>query len=304
MGVGAAPEGARGSVTGALPTRAEPARAWVVCPVCRGGLRFSPTRASCAACARDYPQPDEGYLDLLPHDGWEPATGRWAERQGEMETAYRDLIRDPAEAAAAYRTDYEPFAALLATYGGRVLDIGGGNGLVRHYLARDAEYVVVDPSLEWLESAWTAIAAEFPCLGEPLCFVRGVGESLPFPDATFDGVLSVWSLNHAARPAEVVRGACRVLRPGGRLLLILDDVQPRWRDLADPAFPVRGARATGQLIARKLRAIVAGWPIQSDHVPIRESALLGWASPGLEVVRRVWVGPYLTLELRRTDRHA
>ena len=304
MAVGGERAEGRGLPGAVVPTRVEPARALVVCPACRGELRFSVARACCLTCGREFPQPDERYLDLFPRDSWDPGTARWAARQGEMEVAYQDLARDPVEAVAAYRTDYGPFAATLATYGGRVLDIGGGNGLVRHYLMRDADYLVVDPSVEWLGSAWSAIDAEFPCLAEPLCFVRGVGEALPFPDATFDAALSIWSLNHAARPAQMIREACRVLRPGGRLLLILDDVPPNWWDLFDPAFPVRGVRATAALVARKLRAIVTGWPIQSDHVPIRESGLLAWASPGLEVARRVWVGPYLTLEFQRSHRNA
>lgn len=90
-----------GSLT--LPTRVEPARALVVCPACRGELRFSVARASCLACGREFPQPDERYLDLFPRDSWDPGTARWAARQGEMEVAYQDLVRDPVETVAAYR---------------------------------------------------------------------------------------------------------------------------------------------------------------------------------------------------------
>ena len=43
--------------------------------------------------------------------------------------------------------------------------------------------------------------------------------ALPFPDASFDLVVLMHALTYAARPAQAVAEAARVLRPGGRLLL-------------------------------------------------------------------------------------
>ncbi len=275
----------------------------LACPVCKGGLEFSSNLILCAACELRFPQFRDDCVDLFPVHLFDSEMNGWLERQRETECAYADLIGNPAHAIQAYRNDYGPYAPLLASYRGRVLDIGGGNGLVRHYLPSDAEYVVVDPSLDWLAPAWASIAEEFPCLGEELCFVRGVGEHLPFRDRTFDGALSIWSLNHVGHPERMMREAWRVLRPLGRFLVVLDDVPPRWRDLVDGAFPIRGARETGRVIGRKLWAIVAGWPRQCDHLPISEADLRRWTSPGFEVVRRSWVGAYLTLELRKTRLH-
>lgn len=53
-------------------------------------------------------------------------------------------------------------------------------------------------------------------------FADGVAESLPFPDARFDVVLSTVMLHHlrkSARPVAVAEMK-RVLKPGGRLLLV------------------------------------------------------------------------------------
>jgi len=49
--------------------------------------------------------------------------------------------------------------------------------------------------------------------------VRGISETLPFPDATFDRVLCESSIDHLADPALGIREMARVLRPDGRLIL-------------------------------------------------------------------------------------
>jgi sterol 24-C-methyltransferase len=43
---------------------------------------------------------------------------------------------------------------------------------------------------------------------------------LDFPDASFDGAYTMETLVHAAEPEIVLRGFLRVLRPGGRLVLV------------------------------------------------------------------------------------
>jgi ubiquinone/menaquinone biosynthesis C-methylase UbiE len=58
--------------------------------------------------------------------------------------------------------------------------------------------------------------------GVDVAFTTGVVEALPFPDASFDAVLSTLMLHHLPRAA---REACareirRVLKPGGRVLAV------------------------------------------------------------------------------------
>ena len=48
--------------------------------------------------------------------------------------------------------------------------------------------------------------------------VLGVGEELPFEDATFDGVISIAVLEHVRDPFRCAGELIRVLKPGGRLI--------------------------------------------------------------------------------------
>ncbi len=302
----------------------------VVCPVCKGALDVSPDVASCTACGRRFPQPGEGYLDLLPEHLLErdDAT-HWQERQHEMETWYQDLIADPAWAASCFASDYEPYAPLLATLSGAVLDLGGGNGVARHYLPREVQHVVADPSLDWLGDEWKSIAERFPSLETRPRFVRGVGEHLPFPARSFDAVLAFWSLNHVSQPAQVFQEVSRVLKPGGLFLAVLEEMEPRWLDFLDPTFRchalpkiawmLRQAMTPGEchlldrlfraeklrqamtILLSKLRSRLPGqeWPTQDDHIRLHESDLRGWGAPHLKIARRSWGGHYLTYEFRK-----
>jgi SAM-dependent methyltransferase len=271
--------------------------ATLVCPLCKGlieangGLR-------CTRCGRVFPQPDDRWVDLIPERHREAPDGGWHERQREMERAYDELAADPAHATLAYHLDLDGYRGHLARCAGRVLDLGGGNGIVRHYLASAVDYLVLDPSTSWFYQPWANIAGEFPCLATPPAFVRGIGEYMPFPDRSFDWVLSFWSLNHLADPRAVLGEVARVLKPGGRMLISLDDVPPTWIDVLtgayrDPRFPSKKS-----LLKAKLQAILRGWPIQTDHIRISERDLRAWTLSFVQE-ERSWIGSYLSLTLRR-----
>ena len=112
--------------------------------------------------------------------------------------------------SARYRDDLQIGAATLA--GETVLDLGCG------------------PlgALCWFE-AGTRIGADeltreyqdigFPLGRQPMLYVRGQAEDLPFPGGQFDSALSVNALDHVERFEAAIAEIARVLRPGGRAFL-------------------------------------------------------------------------------------
>lgn len=87
-----------------------------------------------------------------------------------------------------------------------VLDIGGGIGALEQILVGNARYWLVDKSCERVESC-----------NRPRRFT-GNAENLPFPDASFDLVISISTLQYIDH-AAFFRECVRVLRPGGVLAI-------------------------------------------------------------------------------------
>jgi SAM-dependent methyltransferase len=70
-----------------------------------------------------------------------------------------------------------------------------------------------------------------------ITFVEGESERLPFPDATFDGVLLNEVLEHVDDEHQTLVEARRVLRPGGHLALFSPN---RWFPFEGHGLTVRG----------------------------------------------------------------
>ena len=110
-----------------------------------------------------------------------------------------------------------PTAARLVRFahvraGQRVLDVATGTGVVALSAARlGAEVTGLDLSPALLERARdNAGLAEVA-----VTFQEGDAEALPFPDGSFDGVLSQFGHMFAPRADVATREILRVLRPGG-----------------------------------------------------------------------------------------
>ena len=173
---------------------------------------------------------------------------------------------------------YDPFLALgehlgmaarrrelLAPLHGRVLEVGAGSGLnLPHYPAAVDDLVLTEPE--------PAFHARLRRRAGAATIVEAPAEALPFPDESFDFVVSTLVLCTVADPAAALRELRRVLRPDGRLVFIehVRSDSPRlarWQDrLARPwrAFAVgcRCNQPTLELLENELRVgrvTRAGW---------------------------------------------
>jgi ArsR family transcriptional regulator len=99
-----------------------------------------------------------------------------------------------------------------------LLDIGTGTGRMLEILAPRAEHAIgIDSSREMLSIARVNLERT----GMRNCSIRrGDMYQLPLQGASFDTVVIHQVLHYADRPAEAIQEAARVLRPGGRLLIV------------------------------------------------------------------------------------
>ncbi|MEL7012077.1 MAG: bifunctional 2-polyprenyl-6-hydroxyphenol methylase/3-demethylubiquinol 3-O-methyltransferase UbiG [Pseudomonadota bacterium] len=99
--------------------------------------------------------------------------------------------------------------------GKRVLDLGCAGGFMAEALAEKGATVTgIDPAAQAIEAARVHAAKT----GYDITYDVGVGESLPYEDASFDAVVCVDVLEHVADLDQVLREVERVLAPGGRFL--------------------------------------------------------------------------------------
>lgn len=102
--------------------------------------------------------------------------------------------------------------------GNRVLDVGCGNGYVlAHYARNGAEVHGIDLT----ETALRLSRRRFELAGLEGAFQLTDGEAVPYPDGHFDFVCAMGVLHHIEDPRPMVAEIYRVLKPGGRIILML-----------------------------------------------------------------------------------
>jgi malonyl-CoA O-methyltransferase len=109
----------------------------------------------------------------------------------------------------------------------RVLDVGSGKGRfarVLHQRHPAARIVAFDLAVEMLRFAPVGV---FPCAGSMT--------RLPFPAESFDCAYATESLEHAVDIEAAVEQMCRVVRPGGKLVII-DKNAAEWGRLETPKW--------------------------------------------------------------------
>jgi SAM-dependent methyltransferase len=136
---------------------------------------------------------------------------------------YSNQARTYDSTRAASESVLAPLRVALAGAPGRCLaDIGGGTGNYAAALQREGwESVVIDRSPEML-----ARARE-----KGLATVVADAQALPFADSSFDAAMLVSMLHHVEDQAAALAEAQRILRPGGRLAVMVftrEDIEDLW----------------------------------------------------------------------------
>ena len=119
--------------------------------------------------------------------------------------------------AKATQPGADDFIARLGIAPGTaVLDVACGSGNLAIPAARAGARVTgVDIATNLLEQARARAEAD----GLSIRFDEGDAESLPYPDASFDVVVSMFGAMFAPRPEQVAAELVRVCRPGGRIAM-------------------------------------------------------------------------------------
>ncbi len=125
-----------------------------------------------------------------------------------------------------FQPAYRMFMQELYDWRGRdarnfdLLDIGSGTGSWLAMVAGSGMAAGRLVGLDYSSSMCAVAEAKAGDIDPPPRFVNGDSEHLPFQDQSFDVVTCSHSLHHYPHQAAAVREMKRVLRPGGRLLII------------------------------------------------------------------------------------
>lgn len=156
--------------------------------------------------------------------------------------------------------------------GQKVLDIAGGTGDLTRALARAAgpsgQVWLTDINPSMLKVGRDRLLDEGLAVPVAVCDA----EALPFPSATFDLVTVAFGLRNMTHKEEALAEMARVLRPGGRLLVL--EFSRIWRPLAPlydaysfKVLPWLGARVAGD--AESYRYLAESIRMHPDQETLR-----------------------------------
>jgi ubiquinone/menaquinone biosynthesis C-methylase UbiE len=130
-------------------------------------------------------------------------------------------------------------SAVVPLARGDVFELGCGGGINHQFYDPSAitSYAGIDPHAGLLDGARVAAQQK----GWAADLRQGMGEAIPFDDASFDNVVCTFTLCSVTDPAQVLRELRRILRPGGAVLFLEHGSAPdagvaRWQQRIEPVW--------------------------------------------------------------------
>lgn len=207
--------------------------ALLVCPDCRGPLRFEGDALTCAEGSR-WPVRD-GWVHLFRAEHI-PGTERLLWHIYDHFSPLHDpAVRTTLPLVQGGGTEEELRGALMEAMafrsvppGGRILEVGIGTGanlpFLLPYLRPDIEVWGMDTSLGMLTLCRRRCAVE-PALQRTRLFL-GDAHHLPFPDHSFERVFHMGGIAAFRDPGLALREMMRVAKPGTPIAVVDEELDP------------------------------------------------------------------------------
>jgi demethylmenaquinone methyltransferase/2-methoxy-6-polyprenyl-1,4-benzoquinol methylase len=163
--------------------------------------------------------------DKTTHFGFE--TVREAEKAGRVQGVFNSVaskydVMNDVMSMGIHRVWKDAMMDWLAPRPGqRLLDVAGGTGDISFRFLKRAGYghaTVLDLTEPMLVEGRQR--AEADQMADSLNWVVGDAMALPFDDNTFDVYTISFGIRNVTRPQEALNEAFRVLKPGGRLMVL------------------------------------------------------------------------------------
>jgi SAM-dependent methyltransferase len=161
-----------------------------------------------------------------------------------------------------------------------LLDVACGPGIVTAGIAAKAKAVVAfDLTPEMLRQAQQRCGTA----GRGnVTFQQGSATALPFPDGSFDGVVTRLSVHHFDAPQAVLKEMFRVARPGAQLVLadVISSNDARESELHNAIEILRDPSHVRMLPVVELRALItgAGFAIETESTWDQARKFEEWAA--------------------------
>lgn len=167
---------------------------------------------------------------------------------------------------------------------GKVLELGCGGGINLQFYDRSKveSLTGLDPSAELLDYT----RSEAKDRGFDMDILDGIGEAMPFEDASFDTVLTTFTLCSVQDGKQVLKEMRRVLKPGGKLVFLEHGRAPdkgpeKWQQRIEPVWKhIAGGCHLHRPVSKLIEANGFTLGDNGGHYAPKTPRWLGWMEFG------------------------